>query len=230
MTERLDKLLAERTTLSRSEATTLCKRGHVTVDGKKIHKAATKVSLTAEIRFDGELVEPLPMFVRYHKPAGVHSTMRDEWGRPDLEGVLPEAWQGKLHPVGRLDAETTGLLMFCKDGTLTQRLLHPKRGVEREYIAEVEHEIDVNALTQALETGVETAAGIVTAQVVNASGHTVQVIVTEGKHRMVRRMLANAGYPVEKLHRVRYGEFRVDGLAEGEVEAVEEGDWAWVTS
>lgn len=230
MAERLDKILAERTTLSRSEAKTMCKRGHISVDGEKIHQAATKVSTDAIILFDGEPVIPLPTFVRYHKPAGIHCTMDDEWGRPCLAGVLPDAWKEKLHPVGRLDAETTGLLMFCKDGSLTQRLLHPKRGVEREYVAHVEHTIDADELTRKLTEGVQTAEARVTARIVSIEGKVIRLTVTEGKHRMVRRMLNNAGYPVEQLHRARYGEFGLEGLPEGDIEPIAEDAWGWVVS
>lgn len=228
--ERLDKILAERTELSRNTAKTLCKRGHFSVDGKKVFDASTKVSPDADIRLNDEPVLPLPLFVMYHKPCGIQSTMKDEWGRPCLAEVLPPKWQGKLHPVGRLDADTSGLLMFCKDGSLTQKLLHPRHEMEREYIATVEHTINSDELTQKLTDGVQTSEGIVKAQVVSIEDKTIQLIVKEGKYRMVRKILANAGYPVETLHRVRYGNFLLDELPEGELKALAPEDSSWLTA
>lgn len=229
--ERLDKLIAERTSLSRTDVKKRCKWGRVFVDGECVRDPGKKVDPGADIRIGLERmpVLPVPMFVMYHKPSGVHSTMRDEWGRPCLDTVLPEAWRGKLHPVGRLDAETTGLLLFCKDGTLTQRLLHPRHEMEREYVAQVENEIlDPSALATRLREGVETSEGVVNGEVVEATKDTIQLIVKEGKYRMVRRMLANTGHPVVALHRLRYGEFVLGDLAEGALRELEEREWAWV--
>lgn len=231
--ERLDKLIAERTSLSRSEVKKRCSWGRVFVNGECVRDPSKKVDPDADIRLGLERtpVLPLPMFVMYHKPSGVQSTMRDEWGRPCLDTVLPEQWRGKLHPVGRLDAETTGLLLFCKDGTLTQRLLHPRHEMEREYIARVEKKIlDPEVLTARLRDGVETSEGIVTGEVVSIDEDTIQLIVKEGKYRMVRRMLANAGHPVEALHRVRYGAFELGELEEGALRALTESEWSWVST
>lgn len=85
-----------------------------------------------------EPVAPLPILVAYHKPLGVHSTIGDPMGRPNLEDALPPRLQKSFHPVGRLDADTTGLLLFSGDGQLTQRLLHPSGNVQRQYLATVE--------------------------------------------------------------------------------------------
>ena len=227
--ERLDKLLASRSALSRADIQRLCRQGRVTVDEKVKRSASVKVSPASELCIDGDAVAPLPMFVMYHKPAGVHATMSDEWGRASLEGVLKPDWEGSLHPVGRLDAETTGLLMFCRDGTWTQRLLHPRHGIEREYIAQIERPVaDPEALTAQLAEGVNTALGVATARVESIRGDRVRLVVTEGKHRMVRRMLANAGHPVVALHRLRYGGFHLGDLPEGQTRALSDEAWRWL--
>jgi 23S rRNA pseudouridine2605 synthase len=141
-----------------------------------------------------------------------------------------------MHPVGRLDADTTGLLLFSRDGDLTHRLLHPRFVVEREYLAEVEHPIDAAALGAQLAEGVETIEEgeslVVQAQLLEVIGQTVRLVVTEGKYRMVRRVLANAGHPVVALHRVRYGEVRLDALEleEGDAVAIEGDALEWATS
>ena len=87
-----------------------------------------------------DIIKPLPFLLAYHKPLNVHSTMGDPMGRPNLEDVLPARYSKTFHPVGRLDADTTGLLLFSAEGQLTQRLLHPSSNVQREYVAKVEGE------------------------------------------------------------------------------------------
>ncbi|MGC6492528.1 MAG: pseudouridine synthase [Myxococcota bacterium] len=215
---RLDRLLAERGAGSRREVAAAIRHGRVHVDGEVLRKPSLRVSETAELRLDGVVLPPLPMVVAWHKPRGVVSTLRDPWGRPSLEGVLPEPWDGMLHPVGRLDAETTGLLLFSRDGQLTQRLLHPRRGVPRRYVAGVE--TLPPDLHERLTTGVGTSDGTFTAEDICISDHDVTLTVREGKHRMVRRMLANAGAPVLTLHRVSYGAVQLAPLAEGEARAL----------
>lgn len=96
------------------------------------------VSGSAVMLVEGKEVAPLPILVAYHKPLGVHSTIGDPLGRPNLEDALPSRLQKAFHPVGRLDHDTTGLLLFSGDGQLTQRLLHPSGNVQRQYIATVE--------------------------------------------------------------------------------------------
>jgi len=235
---RLDKLLAERGAGSRKDVDRMIRRGLVEVDGEIVPKAGAKLKVpysTSPV-VDGFEYPAPPLLAAYHKPLGVVSSMRDERGRPDLSAVLPATWQSSLHPVGRLDADTTGLLLFSRDGDLTHRLLHPKYVVEREYLAEVEGAIDAADLGARLAAGIETiedgASLIVPAQLLDVTEQTVRLTVTEGKHRMVRRVLANAGHPVIELHRVRYGEVRLDelDLAEGEAAAIEGEALAWATS
>ena len=215
--ERLDKILARRGVGSRAMANRLCRRGKVMVGQKVIRQASTRVDPEATIWVDGQALLPLPRLVCYHKPFGVHSTMSDPQGRPSLAEALPEYLLEQLHPVGRLDAETTGLLLFSHEGTLTQRLLHPKHGVEREYVALVEHEVaSPEDLRQTLAAGVETAEGVFPAHLKEVQGARLTLVVTEGKHRMVRRILANAGFPVVELQRVRYGPFELGELEPGQ--------------
>ena len=226
--ERLDKLLASRGVGSRQEVRTLCRRRRVSVNGKVITDSSTKVDPAATISVDGELLEQLPRIVLYHKPVGVISTMHDDWERQDLGNVLPDRWRLKLHPVGRLDADTSGLLLFSSDGQITQRLLHPRRGVEREYLATVEGSPQLESLGAVLAEGVETAEGIVQSRLEWVEGDRVRVVVTEGKHRMVRRMLNNAGFPVLELHRLRYGGFELGDLEVGEFLVATDEQLEWL--
>eukprot|EP00310_Coccolithus_braarudii_P021503 CAMPEP_0183333620 /NCGR_PEP_ID=MMETSP0164_2-20130417/2495_1 /TAXON_ID=221442 /ORGANISM="Coccolithus pelagicus ssp braarudi, Strain PLY182g" /LENGTH=293 /DNA_ID=CAMNT_0025502609 /DNA_START=22 /DNA_END=903 /DNA_ORIENTATION=- len=233
---RVDKLLAERGVGSRKDADRLIRAGEVEIDGEVLGKsdAKRKVSWECTPIVCGEPYAPPPLLAAYHKPVGVFSTMRDERGRPSLSHVLPESWRKQMHPIGRLDADTSGLLLFSRDGALTHKLLHPKYEVEREYVAKVDGEVDKIALANTLKKGVATIEDgeeyMVYAKLLDASAHTVRIQVAEGKYRMVRRMLANCGHPVVALHRVRYGQVLLGELPEGESCAVEGAAQAWAES
>ncbi len=211
---RLDRLILSREgAASRSVAQRLVRRGYVTVGGALVRDPSARVPDDAEVVVDGTPCVAPALVLLLHKPAGVHSTVGDSHGRASLAEYLPSA---RYHPVGRLDAETTGLLLLSREGRLTQHLLHPRRGYEREYIAVVEGEPGPT-LVDRLTVGVETAEGTFSARVEAIDGATVRLVVTEGKHRMVRRMLNNAGHPVLELQRIRFGPFRLGDLAEGEL-------------
>jgi 23S rRNA pseudouridine2605 synthase len=230
---RLDKLLAERSGHSRKDIDRLIRKGLVEIDGTVVAKSGAKLKVPWQSCpiVDGFEYPPPPLLVAYNKPLGTVSSMRDDMGRQDLSTVLPQSWQKSLHPVGRLDADTTGLLLFSRDGDLTHRLLHPKYVVEREYVAEVENEIDPADLGARLAAGIETIEDgeglVVEAQLLEVEGQSVRLVVTEGKYRMVRRILANAGHPVVSLHRLRYGEVMLDELEVGEAVEVGGEELAW---
>ncbi|KAJ8604166.1 hypothetical protein CTAYLR_008580 [Chrysophaeum taylorii] len=136
---RLDKFLADAGVASRSMSAGLVRSGRVRVDGTVVRAAARKISpSSSRVELDGNGITELPVLLAYNKPLDVVSTMRDNHGRADLSRVVPASWRGKFHPVGRLDADTTGLLLFSSRGDLTQRLLHPKHAVEKEYVADCE--------------------------------------------------------------------------------------------
>lgn len=147
-----------------------------------------------------------------------------------------------MHPVGRLDADTSGLILFSSDGVLTQRLLHPRHEVEKEYVATVEIEgsaenIDEDLLRSKLLKGVETSEGIHTASLLRVVDSEygdglfdLTLTVKEGKHRMVRRMLANCGFPVVELKRERHGEILLADLDEGEFRGMQDNELDWIQS
>ena len=140
-----------------------------------------------------------------------------------------------MHPVGRLDADTTGLILFSSDGTLTQRLLHPRHEISKEYVATVEggDKLDQTELRNKLRSGVETTEGVHVAELINVSFEnnslaTVRLTVQEGKHRMVRRMLANCGHPVIELKRERHGKILLEDLPEGVFRKANEDELNWI--
>ena len=237
---RLDRLLVSRGLGNRRDMQKLIRRGYVSCDGSVINNPSMQVSVQAVLMVDGEMSEALPELIVYYKPLNQLSTLRDPWGRSGLDYVLPKQWRESLHPVGRLDADTSGLLLFSSNGSLTQYLLHPKRLLPRRYRAVVTT-LPEN-LAQVLKNGVETSLGVFTAllekqepydkiqhrhlvtsdlEAQDARG-IVWVSVTEGKHRMVRRMLHNAGASVLALHRESYGSVELGDLKEGEYELVGE--------
>lgn len=238
---RLDKYLNDAgAAASRAACGKLIKQGRVRVDGEKVAKVGGKISSASTVTVDGAAVEVAPLLWAYHKPVGVQSTVRDERGRPDLSGVVPP----RAHPVGRLDADTSGLLLFSSDGGLTHKLLSPRHGVEKEYVAECdisqgsdELRADPGAfLARALDGGVETALGVHRADVLDVAvlsptSIDVRLVVREGKHRMVRRMLANVGCPVTALRRERFGSVGLGSLESARVVPVEgEAALAWARS
>ena len=218
---RLDKWLAQYGGMSRSEATRAIKRKQVTIDGEICNSPHTQLLKGAEVLLEGVLIEPLPKLLAFHKPVGLVTTESDPHGRPCVGDWLPH----RYHIVGRLDLDTHGLLLFSTDGTLTQYLLHPKREIEREYIAKVEGE-PTDALIETLAKGVETSVGLATATVLSIEGDVVRLVVKEGRNRVVRRMLHNAGHSVIDLQRVRYGTVVLGDLTVGQTRPITDAEMA----
>ncbi len=218
---RLDKWLAQHGGLSRSEATKAIRRKQVTVDGAVCNVPRTHLPEGVEVCLDEVPIVPQPNLLVFHKPVGLVTTESDPHGRPCVGDWLPH----RYHIVGRLDLDTHGLLLFSKDGSLTQHLLHPKRAIEREYVAKVEGE-PTSELIEILAKGVETSVGLATATVLSIEGNVVRLVVTEGRNRVVRRMLHNAGHSVLDLQRVRYGSVELGGLAVGQTRPLTEVEMA----
>lgn len=226
---RLDRRLVEAGVGSRSECGRLIRAGRVEVgDLVAVHPEA-KVSADDVIKVDGVALVVVPRVQVYHKPVGVLVTLDDPWGRATVASVLGSDWARSMHPVGRLDRDSSGLLLFSSDGQLTQRLLHPKRGVEKEYLATVEGVVP-EELGALLAAGVPTEEGVHVGRLVSVTGQEVRLVVTEGKHRMVRRMLANLGLPVSALVRERFGEVRLGDLEVGGLRAPTAAESAWLST
>lgn len=228
-TTRLDKWVAERAALTRSQARRVIRSGRVTVDGVPERNAALALGPQAVVAFDGAPLEAVEPGWVLHKPVGVLTTLEDPWGRDTLWQPFPDIDWGVVHPVGRLDQDTSGLLLATRHGHWTQRLLHPKRGVSREYRALVSP-TPTPELEKVLADGVETSLGVFSARVIELQGDVVVVEVNEGKHRMVRRMLHNAGHSVVELHRVRFGQIELGDLPVGAKRPLTPAELEWIES
>ena len=224
--ERLQKVLAKAGVASRRHAEILIDAGRVEVNGKIIAKQGVKVNPSVDvIRVDGVRVnvnEKHEYFV-LNKPRGMQSTMSDDLGRPCVGDVVSEkvAAGQRLFHVGRLDADTEGLLILTNDGELANRLMHPKYEVTKTYLATVLGEAD-RKLVRQLKEGIELEDGVAKAdfaQVVDTNqGYSlVRLELHEGRKHIVRRMLKEAGFPVQrlvrtKLHTVQLGDMKPVGL------------------
>jgi pseudouridine synthase len=219
--ERLQRALARAGVGSRRSSEELIEASRVTVNGRVASLGDRIDAERDEVRVDGELI-PLNPTLRYfalHKPAGVMTTMRDPHTGSDLTAYLPRGL--RVFPVGRLDRDTEGLLLVTNDGELTNRLLHPRYGVEKEYLAEVTGTPTDRRMAR-LVRGVhleDGAARARSARVVARSGGRagVRLVMAEGRKREVRRMLEAVGLPVRRLVRLRFGPVKLGRLRQGEL-------------
>lgn len=223
--QRLDKYVAHASGLPRKRARTVIRQGRVRVQGAIVRDPAHPVD-GEDVFLDGDALGARIDVAVFHKATGTHCTVGDPIGRRSLTEAAHELLDLGLHPVGRLDADTSGLLVFARDGQLTQRLLHPRHKVYKTYEATVDGDINPN-LVERMAEGVETAHGIHPARVDAINGQVVTLSITLGKHRIVRRMLANAGHPVTALHRQRLGGFSLGDLPEETWREASEEELEW---
>jgi 23S rRNA pseudouridine2605 synthase len=186
---------------------------------------ATFVEGDDRVEVDGTAVGPEPLaYVLLHKPAGVVTTARDPRGRPTVVGLV--TYERRVVPVGRLDADTTGVLLLTNDGRLAHRLMHPRYEVDKVYEAEVEGEPSEEALAR-LAAGIELEDGkTAPAEVRRLGPSKVELTIHQGKKHQVKRMLAAVGHPVRRLHRSSYAGLTTDGLAPGEWRELSSGEVA----
>jgi 23S rRNA pseudouridine2605 synthase len=188
----------------------------VYVDGSVVIDPARAVDEGSEVVVDGQPVSPEPREVHVlNKPAGVVSTASDTHGRPTVVSLVSSS--RRLYPVGRLDADTTGLLLLTNDGELAERLTHPRYGVEKVYRARVEPAQVSERALRSLRSGVSLEDGPTAPAGVRQVGRgVVEIVIREGRKRQVRRMLEAVGHRVVALERVAFGPLRLDGLGPGE--------------
>jgi 23S rRNA pseudouridine2605 synthase len=213
---RLAKYLAHAGVASRRAAERLIADGRVTVGGTLVTDPARDVDASADVRCDGRLVEREPHAVyALNKPAGVVSTAHDPQGRRTVVQLVPSPQ--RLYPVGRLDADTTGLILLTNDGGLAHQLTHPSFEVPRTYRALVRHPPVREPALRALREGIELEDGpTAPAKVRRLAADRLELTIHEGRKRQVRRMCEAVGHPVRALERVAFGPLRLGALEPGE--------------
>lgn len=218
---RLQKFLARAGVASRRASENLMTAGRVTVNGEVASELGVKVDpLVDVVAVDGTVVslDDNPVTIMLNKPAGVITTMKAQSDRPIVADLVPTDRYPGLYPIGRLDADTTGLLLFSTDGELGNRLLHPSHHVPKTYRARLRAMPKPRELDR-LRTGVELDDGPTQPAEVEVVSHktpTVRITIHEGRYHQVKRMFEAIGYPVVKLHRERFGALELGSLKPGQ--------------
>jgi 23S rRNA pseudouridine2605 synthase len=221
------KVLAQAGTGSRRKISAAIKEGRVSVNGEVVTGFNHPVEPQKErISLDGRLVDIKPqqcVYLMLNKPKGVLSTLRDERGRRTVIGFLPQKYRHlRLYPVGRLDKDSTGLILLTNDGDLAHRLTHPRFEHEKEYHVLVKGALKASEIRR-LKTGiklddVKTSPAVV--KKLKSTGYNCSITIHEGKKHQVRRMFEALGHPVLELKRVRMGNLKLGDIKEGEVREV----------
>ena len=225
---RLQKLLAQSGVASRRKCEELMLAGEVEVDGEVVTRLGTKVDpRTAVIRVSGRRLPPVSphAYLVLNKPRGVVSTMSDPEGRRSLTDVLEERapGYGRLFHVGRLDTDTSGLLLLTNDGDFAHRMAHPSYEVDKTYVAEVEGDLKKPVVQQllagvALDDGpVSVSSARIVTRGPGGRGTIVELVIHEGRNRIVRRLLDHVGHPVRRLTRTAFGPVSLGQLKAGDL-------------
>jgi 23S rRNA pseudouridine2605 synthase len=223
--QRLQKIIAQAGLASRREAERWILDGRVSVNGVVVRKLGSQADPGKDsIRVDGKRIHPAaaPLYFALHKPPGVITSMKDPRGRPDLAKWLESlGGQKRIFPVGRLDFNSAGLLLLTNDGTLAQRLAHPRFGVTKRYRVKLNACPTEPELMQ-LRKGIRLDDGMTAPAQVRVverlkKNAWLEIEIHEGRNREVRRMFDALGYFVEKLIRVRIGHVSLRGLEPGDI-------------
>jgi 23S rRNA pseudouridine2605 synthase len=222
MMERLQKVIAHAGIASRRKAEQLIKEGKVKVNGEVVRELGTKVSSDDKIEVNGIPVErEEKVYYLLYKPRGVISAVKDEKGRKVVTDFFTEVPQ-RIYPVGRLDYDTSGLILLTNDGEFANLMMHPRYEIEKTYIARVKGIPPKHVLKQ-LEKGIRLEDGMTAPAKVKMKSFDkrkqkaiIEITVHEGRNRLVRRMFDAIGYPVQKLKRERFAFLTLKGLNAGE--------------
>lgn len=220
--ERLQKVIAQAGIASRRKAEELITEGKVKINGKMVTQLGVKVSTSDKVEVEGIQIErEVPVYFMLYKPRGVISSVSDEKGRKVVTDLFPRIME-RIYPVGRLDYDTSGILLMTNDGEFANLLMHPRSGIEKVYVAKVKG-IPSKENLKRLEKGIKledgkTSPARVKMLSLDKEKQTaiIEMIIHEGKNRQIRRMFETIGHLVLKLKRERYGTLTLDGLKAGE--------------
>ena len=217
---RLNKYLAQSGVASRRESDRLIQEGTVTVNGHVMIDPAYQVQKNDEVTFDGKVLTPQESTIVYilNKPKNVITTARDEYGRKTVMDLIPS--NRRLFPIGRLDKDTTGIILITDNGELANYLMHPKNRVSRFYEAEIEGQINPKEIAK-IKKGIfigdgEFGRGEIVKQVTRKTRSTITIRLQQGKKREIRRIFYSLGKKVYSLHRFQYGTMVLGNLQLGQ--------------
>lgn len=222
--QRLNKYIASSGICSRRKADELIESGAVNVNGKIIKELGFQVSDKDKVFVNKVLIHPKKLeYYKFYKPAGYITTSDDEKGRRTIYDIIPKELH-KLKPVGRLDKDSTGLLIMTNDGDLINQLTHPSLKVNKTYIVSVEGKINVNDL-ETLYNGIEIEKGkmaYANAQVLDMDNKTtmLQIVLNQGMNRQIRKMCDYIGHPVISLKRIQHATISIEGLKRGQIKPI----------
>jgi 23S rRNA pseudouridine2605 synthase len=209
---------------SRRKADELIESGVVIVNGKIVKELGFQVGAKDKVFVNKVLVRPKKLeYYRFYKPAGYITTSDDEKGRKTIYDVIPKELQ-ELKPVGRLDKDSTGLLIMTNDGELINQLTHPSVKVTKVYIVSVEGKVGISDL-EAMYKGIEIEKGKIAYADVTILEQTnkttmTQVVLTQGMNRQIRKMFDYLGYPVISLKRIQHATISIEGLKRGQIKPI----------
>ena len=221
--ERLQKVLAAAGVASRRVVEDMIVAGRISVDGAVVTELGSRIRPDAQVLVDGTAIQldATKRYLMLNKPTGVISTMADDQGRPDLR-EFTDPIEERVYNVGRLDTDTSGLLLLTNDGDLAHVLAHPSFGVEKTYVAKVRGAVDQRVIRRLLD-GFELEDGEIHADAARlvgkpSQGHSmVEITLHSGRNRIVRRMMAAVGHPVVELVRRSFGPLHLGTLRSGQV-------------
>ena len=222
--QRLNKYIASSGLCSRRKADELIESGVVNVNGKIVKELGFQVGEKDKVFVNKVLVHPKKLeYYKFYKPSGYITTSDDEKGRKTIYDIIPKELHD-LKPVGRLDKDSTGLLIMTNDGDLINQLTHPSLKVNKVYIVSVEGKIGVNDI-EILYNGIEIEPGKIAyadAQVVDLDNKStmLQIVLNQGMNRQIRKMCDFIGHPVISLKRIQHATISIDGLKRGQIKPI----------
>lgn len=225
---RLQKYMASAGVASRRASEKLIEEGRVKVNGLVVKGQGTSVDPEKDqVEVDGKIIETISeqVYILLNKPTGYVTTAKDQFGRPTVIDLLEDV-AIRVYPIGRLDYQTSGLLLLTNDGDLTLKLTHPKHEIYKTYVATVEGAIGNSEIAQ-LREGIDIGDFVTSpakAELIKGTPleSLVKISIREGKYRQVRRMFETIGHPVKELQRTDIGKLNLSGLREG--------SWRYLTS
>ena len=230
--ERLDKIISNRTGISRKDAKSAISSGKVTVSGNVIRSSDYKVGENEEIILDGKKISGnAHVYIVLNKPKGYVSATEDPQQKTVIELVPPELFRNGIFPAGRLDKDTTGLMIITDDGDFAHRILAPKKHVPKKYAVTIDLPVTEEMRT-GFENGIELSDGICkSAKLFKTGEYTCEVTLSEGRYHQIKRMFGCFGAKVTELHRLSMGGFSLpENLLPGECRELSEKELALIES